>query len=173
MAMRDYALSERFFQRAVNADPTRAEYYFCWGECLRWDGKPGAAAQKYRDALLRNDLESSEAYFQTKLWLAEIQDNSETASGDGAKIDAALASTSPSGAPLVAGAARDIRDGKYIDASDKLHRASERIEPILFRRYLQDPVFSAESWRPEFEDFFRPAKIKPMIGPAAAPSPSP
>ncbi len=111
MTTQTYDKSEEAFARAIALDPTRADVFYFWGECLRREGKPQEAADKFREALVRNQYETTEGLYQLKLWLSEIQADEEAAKGTNAKIDADLASGHPSGPALFAAAAREIKAG--------------------------------------------------------------
>ena len=104
----EFDLAEESFGLAVALDPARPDFYYFWGECLRRDGKPQEAIEKFRAALLRNQYENAEGLFQLKLWLSEIQADKEESSGGGKEIDAALAQARPPYEALFAAAgARD------------------------------------------------------------------
>ena len=92
---KEFDLAETSFGTAVALDPTRPDFFYFWGECLRRDGKPKEAIDKFRSALLRNQYENSEGLYQLKLWLSEIQSDQEEASGGGKEIDNALAQARP------------------------------------------------------------------------------
>ena len=110
MTMQAYDKSEEAFARAVAIDPARPDIFYFWGECLRREGKPQDAAQKFHEALVRNQYETTEGLYQLKLWLSEIQADQESAKDTNAKIDADLVSGHPSGPALFAAAAREIEE---------------------------------------------------------------
>lgn len=151
----DYDLAEDAFAAAVALDPSRPEYFYFWGECLRRHGKPQAAAEKYRSALLRNKYENTESLMQMKLWLAEIQAGQEEVSGTNRQIDAALALPRPTYGALFAAAGRSLKGRRYEEAAAFLHRAQEVTEPLVFRSALFDPAFLEEARRPEIAGFYK------------------
>ena len=51
-AQKSYPQAETSFAAAVALDPTRPEYYYIWGECLREEGKLLEATTKLRSALI-------------------------------------------------------------------------------------------------------------------------
>ncbi len=152
---KEFDLAEVSFGTAVALDPARADFYYFWGECLRRDGKPQEAIDKFRSALLRNQYENSEGLFQLKLWLSEVQADKEEASGGGKEIDAALAQSNPAYEALFAAAGRAIKVGRYADAADFITKAQAVIEPVVFRVIMQDPTFLEESTRPQLAGFYK------------------
>lgn len=156
MTTQAYDKSETAFGRAVALDPTRADVFYFWGECLRRQGKPQDAAGKFRQALLRNQYETTEGLYQLKLWLSEIQADQEGAKDTNAKIDADLASGHPSGPALFAGAAREIKAGRFKEAGARIGQAQKLMEPAVFRVVLQDPTFLQENYRPEIAPYYQP-----------------
>ena len=156
MTTQTYDKSDAAFTRAIALDPTRADVFYFWGESLRRQGKPQDAADKFRQALIRNQYETTEGLYQLKLWLSEIQADQEKAKGTIAKIDEDLASGHPSGPALFAAAAREIKDGKFKEAGAHVGQAQKVMEPAVFRVVLQDPTFLQENFRPEFAPYFQP-----------------
>ncbi len=156
MTTQTYDKSEDAFARATALDPARADIFYFWGECLRRQGKPQDAAVKFREALLRNQYETSEGLYQLKLWLSEIQADQEAAKGSNAKIDADLASGHPSGPALFAAASREIKAERFAEAGAHVAQAQKVMEPAVFRVILQDPTFLQENFRPEFAPFYQP-----------------
>ena len=146
---KEFDLAEVSFGTAVALDPTRPDFYYFWGECLRRDGKPQEAIGKFRSALLRNQYENSEGLYQLKLWLSEIQADQEEASGGGKEIDAALAQPRAPYEALFAAAARAIKQKHFANAADFVTQAQTITEPAVFRVIMQDPTFLEESTRPE------------------------
>jgi hypothetical protein len=170
MNTKRYDIANHSFERAAAADPTRADIYFFWGDCLRRQGKPAEASEKLRAALLRNQYETETSLYQTKLWLSEIQADRETVSGSGAAIDAGLAKPHPSSAVLLAAAAREIKAGRITQAADYIALARQIMEPAVFSIIMQDPTFMQESWRTEMTVFYRQPKPPEK---ASSPTPSP
>ena len=156
MTTQTYDKSESAFERAVAIDPARADIFYFWGECLRREGKPRDAADKFREALMRNQYETTEGLYQLKLWLSEIQSDEETAKGTNAKIDADLASGHPSGPALFAAAAREIKAGQFKEAGAHVGQAQKVMEPAVFRVILQDPTFLEQNLRPELAPYYQP-----------------
>ena len=152
---REFDLAENSFGLAVALDPSRPDYYYFWGECLRRDGKPQEAIDKFRSALLRNQYENSEGLYQLKLWLSEIQADKEEASGAGKEINAALSLARPPYEALFAAAARAIKAGHFDAAADFITKAQVITEPAVFRVILQDPTFLEESTRKPLAGFYR------------------
>lgn len=154
---KEYAVAEQHFATAVAIDPARADLYYFWGECLRTEGKPREAVEKFQSALLRNQYETAENLYQLKLWLSQIQSDQEETSGANAKINAALATTPrpPYGA-VFAAAARAMKIGGYKEAAEWIAKGQQTVEPVVFRVILQDPTFLQESWRPELKNFYKP-----------------
>ncbi len=151
----EFDLAEIAFGTAVALDPARADFYYFWGECLRRDGKPQEAIDKFRSALLRNQYENAEGLYQLKLWLSEIQADKQEPSGGGKEIDAALAQTNPPYEALFAAAGRAIKVGRFADAADFIAKARVTTEPAVFRVILQDPTFLEESTRPQLAGFYK------------------
>ena len=137
-------------------DPARPDVFYFWGECLRREGKPQDAADKFREALTRNQYETAEGLYQLKLWLSEIQSDQEKAKETNAKIDADLASGHPSGPALLAAAARELKAGRFKEAGARIGQAQKVIEPAVFHVILQDPTFLEESHRPELAAYYQP-----------------
>ena len=152
---KEFDLAEVAFATAVALDPARPDYYFFWGECLRRDGKPQEAIDKFRSALLRNQYENVEGLYQLKLWLSEIQADKEESSGAGKEIDAALSQPRPPYEALFAAAGRAIKVNRFADAASFIAKAQEVTEPAVFRVILQDPTFLEESTRPELAEFYK------------------
>lgn len=152
---KEFDLAEGSFSLAVALDPSRADFYYFWGECLRRDGKPQEAIDKFRSALLRNQYENSEGLYQLKLWLSEIQADREEASGGGKEIDAALAQMNPPYEALFAAAGRAVKVGQYDHAAEFITKAKAITEPAVFRVIMQDPTFLEESSRPQLAGFYK------------------
>ncbi len=142
---KELELAEASFGLAVARDPARPDFYYFWGECLRRDGKPREAVDKFRAALLRNQYENSEGLYQIKLWLSQIQADQEEASGANREIDAALATPHPPYEALFAAAARELKAKRYPGAATFLTRAQTFTEPAVFRVIMQDPSFVEEA----------------------------
>ena len=156
MTIKSYDKAELAFAQAVAIDPSRPDVFFFWGECLRREGRPQDAAEKFHQALLRNQYETTEGLYQLKLWLSEIQADQEAAKSTNAKIDADLASGHPSGPALFAAAAREIKAGKLKEAGAHIGQAQKVMEPAVFRVILQDPTFLEQDLRPELAPFYHP-----------------
>lgn len=152
---KEFELAETSFGLAVALDPARPDFFYFWGECLRRDGKPQEAIDKFRSALLRNQYENAEGLFQLKLWLSEIQADKEESTGAGREIDASLALPRPPYEALFAAAGRAIKVGRFPDAADFMKRAQSITEPAVFRVILQDPTFLEESTRPQLAGFYK------------------
>lgn len=155
MTTQAYDKSEAAFGRAVALDPARPDIFYFWGECLRREGKPQDAADKFHEALIRNQYETTEGLYQLKLWLSEIQADQEAAKGSNAKIDTDLASGHPSGAALFAAAARHIRAGQYKQVGERVAQAQKVMDPAVFRVVLQDPLFLQENFHAELAPFYK------------------
>lgn len=163
--------AERYLSESAGADPTRADTYYLWGECLlRW-GKPNLAVAKLRAALLRNPYPALDNLYQSKLWLAEIESGFETTDGTAQQIDQALATDQPTSAALLARSARAIKAGQFAEAADALVKAQRVSDPAAFRALLDDPYFSENNWRPEFGPIY--ADAFRASAPLAAASPAP
>ncbi len=156
MTKQAYDKSEEAFARAVAIDPARPDIFYFWGECLRREGKPQDAAQKFHEALIRNQYETAEGLYQLKLWLSEIQADQESVKGTNAKIDADLASGHPSGPALFAAAAREIKAGHMKEAAARIGQAQKVMEPAVFRVVLQDPTFLEQNFQPDLAPFYQP-----------------
>ncbi len=155
MTLQVFDKSEAAFERAIAIDPARPDIFYFWGECLRREGKPQDAAEKFHQALIRNQYETTEGLYQLKLWLSEIQADRETASGTTAKIDADLVSGHPSGAALFATAARHIKAGRFKEAAEGIGQAQRTLDPAVFHVILQDPFFLQEAYRPELAPYYK------------------
>lgn len=147
--------SNASFEKAAAIDPSRADVYFRWGECLRAEGKTLEATSKFRSALTRNRDVTVDSIYRLKLWLSELELGGEEGGGASTRIDTALAMPRVTMEALVAGAYRSIKAGKMQDAADALARAQKFVEPTLFSAILLDPAFVQENWRPEFAPFFK------------------
>ena len=152
---KEFDLAETSFGTAVALDPSRPDFYYFWGECLRRDGKPQEAIDKFRSALLRNQYENSEGLYQLKLWLSEIQADKEEMSGAGKEIDTALLQPRPPYEALFAAAGRAIKVKNFATAADFIKKAQGITEPAVFRVILQDPTFLEEATRPELAGFYK------------------
>ena len=144
------------FATAVALDPARPDFYYFWGDCLRSQGKPREAAQKFQEALLRNQYETSENLYLLKLWLSLIQADQEETSGLNAQIDAGLAVTPrPAYSTVFSAAAREIKKAHFKEAAAFITQGRQLTEPVVFQVILQDPTFVQESWRPELAGFYK------------------
>ena len=152
---KEFDLAEESFGLAVALDPARPDFYYFWGECLRRDGKPQEAIEKFRAALLRNQYENAEGLFQLKLWLSEIEADKEESSGAAKEIDAALAQPRPPYEALFAAAGRAIKATRFAEAADFITKARAITEPAVFLVILQDPTFLEEAARPQLADFYK------------------
>ena len=122
---KEFDAADRSFAAAVALDPARADFYYFWGECLRDQGKPREAAEKFRAALLRNQYETSEDLYQLKLWLSQIQADQEESSGANAKINEALSTPRPPYSAFFAAAAREVKAGRFKEAAAYLSQAQQ------------------------------------------------
>ncbi len=154
-----FKAADVLFGEAAAGDPTRADLFDQWGDCLlRW-GKPAAAAGKYHAALLRNPFPVMDDLYRAKLLLARIQAGEDTPEGNlGPRLDRALAAPEPSSAALFAGAARAVRAGRYADAAALLERARRVSAPGMFRELLFNPCFVPDAVRPELKPFYNAAE---------------
>jgi Tfp pilus assembly protein PilF len=167
--------AETSFAAATDADPTRSEYFYFWGDCLRQEGKPQEAGIRFRSALQRNQYETAEDLLQLKVWLCDISTDQEKIDGADAAINAALAMPFPRAAALLAAAARSMKADRFAEAAAFIARGRAAMDQIVFNVVLHDPSFFQESWRPELAPFYKPAGApQPLAGraPAAAPGPS-
>ena len=173
MVKKNYREAETNLAAAVAADPTRPDFYFLWGECLRDQGRPLEAAERFRSALLRNSYETADGLYRLKLWLSEIDANVENDDGLSATIDTALAQPSPSMEVLFAAAARDLKAGKFQAATEHVRRARQCTDPEVCNVVLNDPTFVQVRGRPELAGMFQmepTASTRPAGD--SAPSPS-
>ena len=153
---KEFDLAEAAFAIAAAHDPSRPDFFYFWGECLRRDGKPLEAADKFRAALLRNQYENAEGLYQLKFWLSQVQADQEEASGANKAIDAVLASPHPSYEALLAAAAREMKARNYPKAVELITRARTITEPAVFRVIMQDAIFVDETPNhPELMVFYR------------------
>ena len=92
-----FAAADRLFAEAAAADPSRADLFDQWGDCLlRW-GKPAEAAGKYHSALLRSNFPVMDDLYEAKGLLARIQAGEDTPGSDFARrLDHALTALAPS-----------------------------------------------------------------------------
>ena len=155
-ARRESYESNASFEKATAIDPSRADVYFRWGECLRAEGKTLEAAGKFRSALTRNRDATADPLYRLKLWLSEIEAGGESGERAATQIDIALALPRVPLEALFAQAYCSIKAGKMRDAADLLVRARRSVDPVLFSAILLDPAFVQENWRPEFAPFFKP-----------------
>jgi tetratricopeptide (TPR) repeat protein len=143
------------FGEAAAADPSRADIYDQWGDCLlRW-GKPAAAAEKFRAALLRNPFPVLEELYRAKIWMAQIQTGQDPAPGG---LDKALAAPEPTSAVLFAGAARAMVAGRPAEAAALLERARRVTAPSMYRTLLLNPLFAQDDWRRELKPVYDAAQ---------------
>ena len=166
MAGKAYRQADESFAQATALDPSRADFYYFWGDCLRDEGKVRDATAKFHSALLRNQYETSEGLYRLKWWLSAIEADQEGSDGIGEQIDAALARPRPPMEALFAAAARALKDGDFQTAVSRIFRARRRTDPRIFRVILGDPVFVPLRTRPEWAQLSRPA---PAAGQGAAP----
>ena len=148
-------LAEGSFASAVARDPARPDFYYFWGECLRRDGKPLEAANRFRSALFRNQYENAEGLYQLKLWLSEIQADQEEASGTDKDINTALALPRPPYEALFAAAARELKAKHPKEAAGFITRTQAITEPAVFRVIMQDPTFLEEANEPALASFYK------------------
>lgn len=155
LTAQEYDAADVSFAEATATDPARADIYYFWGENLRREGKPLLAAEKFKAALSRNQYENVEPLYLLKYWVSLIQSDQEGPSGEGAKIDAALASAHPSSAALFAGAARAVKAADYKAAAGFLTRARAITDPAVFGVILRDPSFLEANLQPELQPFYK------------------
>ncbi len=155
LTAQEYDAADDAFAAAVATDPARGDIYYLWGENLRREGKPQQAAAKFKSALVRNQYENVEPLYLLKYWISLVQADQEGSSGEGAKIDAILASAQPTSAALFAGAARAIKLGNYKDAAKLVTKAQAVTDPTVFNVVLHDPTFMEADSRPEFAPFYK------------------
>ena len=150
MTESSYQKAEESFAQATALDPTRADFYYFWGDCLRNEGKVRDATVKFHSALLRNQYETFEALYRLKWWLSAIETDQEQSDGVGEQINAALAQPRPPMEALFAAAARALKGGDFQTAVSRILRARRRADPRIFRVILADPVFVPLRTRPEW-----------------------
>ena len=168
---KDYARAQESLGKAVALDPSRPEFYYLWGECLREEGKPLEAATKFRSALLRRPSETAEGLYRLKLWLSEIEADQENNDGIAAEVDRAMSQPHPPMEALFAAAARDLKSDDIRAAAGHLLRARERTDPKVFQTILDDPVFAQVRSRPELAEVFKAANVP--VPPVARSEPGP
>ena len=161
---KDYARAQECLGKAAALDPSRPEFYYLWGECLREEGKPLQAATKFRSALLRHPSETAEGLYRLKLWLSEIEADQENNDGVAAELDRAMSQPQPPMEALFTAAARDLKRDDIRAAADHLLRARQRADPKVLPTILDDPVFAQVRSRPELAEVF------PAAAPAAVPA---
>lgn len=155
MVEKAYNEAESSFATAVALDPSRPDFYYFWGECLRVEGKPLEAATKFRAALARNQYETEGGLYLLDLWLSEIEADRENSDGTNAQIDAALAQPRPPMEALFAAAARNFKAGDISAGAAQIMRARQLVEPAMFPIIMKDPIFAQERLRPEMAEIFR------------------
>ena len=155
LTAQEYEAADVSFAAAAATDPSRADIYYFWGENLRREGKPLRATEKFKAALSRNQYENVEPLYLLKYWLSLIQSDQEGPSGEGAKIDASLASPHPSSAALFAGAARAIKTANYKAAAGFMTKAQVITDPTVFNVILRDPTFVEANLQPELRPFYK------------------
>jgi tetratricopeptide (TPR) repeat protein len=169
----DYADAETSFAAATDADPTRSEYYYFWGDCLRQDGKPLEAEARFRSALARNQYETAENLLQLKVWLCDITMDQEQADGTDTAINAGLTAPFPRAAVLLAAGARALKAGDFKGAAGFIGRGQAAMDQVVFRVVMRDPSFLQESWRPELASFYQTPSTAASAPPAAPPPSKP
>jgi hypothetical protein len=87
--------------------------------------------------------------------MSVVQADQEGPTGEGAKIDAVLASPHPSSAALFAAAARALKTGNYKAAGDFIGKAQAITDPTVFNVIMRDPTFMDANLRPELERFYK------------------
>jgi Tfp pilus assembly protein PilF len=165
--------AEASFAAATDADPTRSEFFYFWGDCLRQEGKPEEAGKRFRSALDRNQYETAEDLLQLKVWLCDITTDQEKTTGTDAAIDAALATPYPRAAALLAAAARSMKINKFSEAAIFIARGRAAMDQTVFRVVMHDPTFKQESWRPELAGFYQESPPQPAAAAPAPASPAP
>lgn len=141
LALKNFPEAEASFASAVALDPTEPNYYYCWGECLRGQGKLLEAIEKFRSALLRNQYETATGLYRLKLWLSQIEADQESPGGVSAEIDAALAQPYPPMEALFAAAARTLKAGDLKLAASQISHARQTVDPTIFHVIISDPFF--------------------------------
>jgi tetratricopeptide (TPR) repeat protein len=167
-----YADAETSFAAATDADPTRSEYFYFWGDCLRQDGKPREAETRFRSALARNQYETAEDLLQLKVWLCDITMDEEKTDGADTAINAGLAAPYPRAAALLAAAARALKADNVSVAAGFLARGRAAMDQVVFQVVMHDPTFVQESWRPELAQFYK-APSAASVAPAGKPGQPP
>ena len=137
----------RQLEGATRAEPFNAKWYFCWGECLRRQGKPRAALAVFEQALDRPfSREEGDLYF-FKIGLAKIE-----AGGDdefNAALDQHLHQRNAAGDWLLLGAARELDHAAYTAAAEYLAKAEKAMTPGLFESRVQDYSFRTHAGEPD------------------------
>ena len=167
-AEKSYPEAEASFAQTVARDPTQADAFFLWGECLREQGKLSEAITKYRAALLRNEDETGAGLYRLKLWLCEIEAGVESDSTK-TEISAALTKPFPPMENLFATAAQELKAGDLRGAATHLIRARERADPQIFLAVLNDPFFVQARSTPQLAEMIRSISVmsdSKAVGPA-------
>ncbi len=120
----------RQLEGATRAEPFNGKWYFCWGECLRRQGKPRAALAVLEQALDRPFSREEGDLYVFKIGLAKIE-----AGGDdefNAALDQHLQQKNVPGDWLLLAAARELDRAAYPAAAEYLAKAEKVMPPELF-----------------------------------------
>ena len=170
MDAKEFEDANRCLGQAVGADPSRADTYYSWGDCLVRSGRPNEAVEKFRAARLRNFDPMLDHVYLSRLWIAEVASGLEHTDGAAAQIDQALAAERPMSPALFARAARAVTTGRFAEAAEALTQVQVITQPVTFHLMLQDPLFYEEHWRPELAGFYAGGTHgRPPASPAPAP----
>ena len=137
----------RQLEGATRAEPFNGKWYFCWGECLRRQGKPQAALTALQQALDRPFSRDEGNLYFFKLGLAQI----EAGGGEefNASLDQHLQQKGVSGDWLLLAAARELDHAAYPAAAEYLAKAEKVMTPDLFESRVQDYFFRAHANSPD------------------------
>lgn len=154
LSERSYDAAADCFRRSAVADPIRADAHYLWGEAMRRAGRLAGAADRYQIALDRNQYETNELTYRLKVMIARIQEGNLPAERS-AELIVALGKPGSGCEPLVADAARALKEGDPARCAKRLEEASKTMEPLLFRVVLSDPFFAQEAWRTELNPLYK------------------
>ncbi len=157
----DYATASRTFQAAARAEPFSSRPFFFWAECLRRDGHPLSAVDRFDEALQRPCLPADGDYIQFKRNLARVESANDPKFL--AEVASKAADPNASGDSLLLAAALELSQSALAPAAAAhLKRASTApgMTPSEFALKLSDYAFQSHSRRAEVAGILQAAREK-------------
>ncbi len=143
----NFGEASRQLEGATRAEPFNGKWYFCWGECLRRQGKPHAGLTALEQALDRPFSREEGDLYLFKIGLAKI----ESGGGDefNASLDQHLQQKNVPGDWLLLAAARELDHAAFPAAAAYLAKAEKVMTPETFDMRVQDYFFHAHAHEPD------------------------